>query len=185
MLRATELAHSLVRQTLKPEGWAIDATVGNGHDTLFLAELAGAGGHVFGFDIQAQALASAGKRLAGLAQVTLNYAGHERMADFLPEEASGRIAAVMFNLGYLPGHDHSVTTRSGTTIAALDQSLGFLAVKGIVTLVLYTGHPGGAEEAANVLAHARELPAQFAASHFKRLNAASPAPELLAIQRLR
>jgi hypothetical protein len=44
---------------------------------------------------------------------------------------------------------------------------------------------GGAEEAANALAHARELPAQFAASHFKRLNAASPAPELLAIQLLR
>jgi SAM-dependent methyltransferase len=185
MLRATDLAHSLVRQTLEPGGWVIDATVGNGHDTLFLAERVGAGGRVFGFDIQEKALASAAKRLDGLTQVTLYHAGHERLAEFLPDGAKGRIAAVMFNLGYLPGDDHGITTRSETTIAALDQALGFLAARGIVTLVLYTGHPGGAEEAANVLAYARELPTQFAASHFKRLNTATPAPELLAIQRLR
>jgi len=185
MLRATELAHLLLRQTLKPGDWAIDATVGNGHDTLFLAGEVGASGRVFGFDVQEQALASAEKRLDGLTQITLHHAGHERMSDLLPDDAKGRIAAVMFNLGYLPGEDHGVTTRSETTIAALDQALGFLAVKGIVTLVLYTGHPGGAEEAADVLAYARKLPVQFAASHFQRLNAASPAPELLAIERLR
>jgi methylase of polypeptide subunit release factors len=185
MLRATELAHSLLRQALRPGDWAIDATVGNGHDTLFLAEQAGAAGRVFGFDVQEQALASAAKRLGDLSHVTLYHAGHERMSEFLPEEAKGRIAAVMFNLGYLPGNDHSVTTHSETTIAAVDQALGILAVKGIITLVLYTGHPGGAEEAADVLAHATNLPAQFAATRFQRLNTASPAPELLAIERLR
>jgi hypothetical protein len=185
MLRATELAHALVRQTLKPGGWAIDATVGNGHDTLFLAGLTGASGRVFGFDVQEQALASAAKRLAGLPQVILHHAGHERMAELLPEEAKGCIAAIMFNLGYLPGEDHGITTRSETTLAALDQALGLLAARGIVTLVLYTGHPGGAEEAADVLAFAEKLPSAFSASHFKRLNTARPAPELLAIERLR
>ena len=185
MLRATELAHSLVRNALSPGGWAIDATVGNGHDTLFLAELAGATGRVFGFDIQEQALASASTRVGHLPQVTLHHAGHERLAELLPEDARGRIAAVMFNLGYLPGDDHAVTTRSETTIAALDQALDLLAVKGLITMVLYTGHPGGKEEAAVVLANAAQLPPHFAASHFRRLNTGKPAPELLAIERLR
>ena len=61
------------------------------------------------------------------------------MVELLPADAKGRITAVMFNLGYLPGEDHGITTRSETTIAALDQALGFLAARGIVTLVLYTG----------------------------------------------
>lgn len=185
MLRATELAHTLIHQTLAPGGRAIDATVGNGHDTLFLAQQVGADGRVFGFDIQEKALASTEKRLEGLPGVTLHHAGHERMADYLPEDVKGRIAAVMFNLGYLPGDDHSITTRSETTIAALDQALRLLAIKGLITLVLYTGHPGGAEETADVLAFAKELPADFTASHFARLNSSGAAPELLAIERLR
>lgn len=185
MLRATELAHSLIRQTLRPGRWAIDATVGNGHDTLFLAQQIGAGGRVFGFDIQEKALASARKRLEELPQISLHHAGHERMTEILPGDAKGRITAIMFNLGYLPGNDHSITTQSETTIAALDQALSLLAVKGLITLVLYTGHPGGAEEATDVLAFAKGLPAHFAASHFVRLNSAAPAPELLAIERLR
>ena len=185
MLRATELAHTLIRQILTPGGWAIDATVGNGHDTLFLAEQVGAGGRIFGFDIQEKALASAENRLEGLTQITLHHAGHERMTEILPADAKGRIAAIMFNLGYLPGNDHLITTRSETTIAALDQALSFLAIKGLITLVLYTGHPGGAEEAAEVLAFTKDWPAHFAASRFTRLNSAASAPELLAIERLR
>ncbi|MBX2806865.1 MAG: SAM-dependent methyltransferase [Hyphomicrobiales bacterium] len=184
-LRATELAHTLIGRAVSPGAWAIDATVGNGHDTVFLAGLVGSHGRVFGFDIQECALASAAKRLDGLPQVTLHNAPHERMNDFMPEEARGRIGAVMFNLGYLPGEDHSVTTRGETTIAALEQAMALLAIRGAATLALYTGHPGGANEAAEVLDFARALPAAFAVGHFRRLNTASPAPELLVIERLR
>lgn len=185
MLRTTELAHFLVRQTLKPGDWAVDATVGNGHDTRFLAELVGPAGRVLGFDVQKAALAAAGRLVDGLPQVTLVHAGHETLAERLPEEGRGRLSAVMFNLGYLPGAAHDVTTEAETTLGALEQALANLKVRGLVTMVLYPGHPGGAEEAGAVRSFAAALADDFAVTHYTRLNARRPAPELLAIERRR
>ena len=123
MIRATELAQLVLRQTIKPGDWAVDATVGNGHDTLFLAQRVGPPGRVFGFDVQAAALASAAERVLGLDQITLFHAGHEHLAERLPAEAKGRLAAAMFNLGYLPGGSHEIVTRTQTTLAGLSQAL--------------------------------------------------------------
>lgn len=128
----------------------IDATVGNGHDTLFLAEAVGDTGTVYGFDIQQQALDNAYERLAqaGLdGRVSLYHAGHEAMMMALPASAHGRVGAVMFNLGYLPGGDKVRTTSINTTLAALEQSRQLLAEGGVISVLAYTGHPGGREEA--------------------------------------
>jgi predicted methyltransferase len=184
MLRATQLAHLLVRHRLRPGAWAVDATVGNGHDTLFLAQTVGPSGRVFGFDIQETALTAAAQRLDGLAHVTLFHSGHECLARRIPAEAVGRLAGVMFNLGYLPGAPKSIITRADTTIAGLTQALAALAVGGVVTLVLYPGHPGGIDEAAAVNSFAQRLPASHAVCRIERLNALQPAPDLLAIERL-
>lgn len=185
MMRATELAHLLMRQVLKPGDLVVDATVGNGHDTLLLAGLVGASGRVFGFDVQAAAIAETASRAADLPQVTLIRDGHETMAQHLPPDCRGRLTAVMFNLGYLPGAPRAVITRTETTLSALGQALDWLAVKGLVTLVLYPGHPGGAEEAGAVRSHAQHLPGRFAATHHARINSQGPAPELIVIERLK
>ena len=185
MIRATDLAHMLLRQTMKEDDWAVDATVGNGHDTLFLCEQVGPAGRVFGFDVQEAALANAGERLSGQPQVTLYHAGHEAMAANLPEIAKDRLAAVMFNLGYLPGSDKEIVTAAETTIEGLKQSLDYLKVGGLITLVLYTGHDGGAAEAEAVRAFAQDLSSNFAATWQERINAQDPAPALLAIERLK
>ncbi|MCA1804623.1 MAG: methyltransferase domain-containing protein, partial [Xanthomonadaceae bacterium] len=134
---------------------AIDATVGNGHDTLFLARQVGATGQVYGFDLQASALAAASARLlaAGVAdRVSLLHAGHETMAAHLPAALQGRIQAIMFNLGYLPGSDRQCITRPASTLQALRQALGWLAPGGLLTVLAYRGHAGGAEEA-DAVAH--------------------------------
>ena len=186
MMRSTELAHLILGRTLKHGDWAVDATVGNGHDTLFLAQRVGPPGRVFGFDVQEAALASASERVLGLEQVTLFHAGHEHLAQRLPDEAKGRLAAVMFNLGYLPGGSHAIATRTGTTLAGLDQALDRLQPGGLVTLVLYPGHPGGEEEAYAVRSHVERLPAApYAATRHAQINVAHPAPELLIIERRR
>jgi predicted methyltransferase len=184
MLRATELAHLVVRQSVRPGDWAIDATVGNGHDTALLAGLVGPSGRVFGFDVQEAALSAAAQRLRGLEQVSLHLSGHERMASVLPTAARGRIAAVMFNLGYLPGGARAIVTEPQTTLAALDQALDLLAIRGIVTLVGYPGHPGGADEAAAVRARIEQLPDAFSAARWGRLNARAPVPDLLVVERV-
>jgi hypothetical protein len=184
MMRATDLAHLLMRQSLKAGDWAVDATVGNGHDTALLAECVGPSGRVFGFDVQQEALTATAKRVRSPPQVTLIHAGHETLAEHLPAEGRGRLAAVMFNLGYLPGGSKAVVTRTQTTLAALEQALGNLAVRGLVTLVLYPGHPGGDEEAAAVRAYAKRLAGSFAVTHHVRINAMRPAPELIVMERL-
>ena len=183
-MRTTEFAHLLMRQTLQDGDWAVDATVGNGHDTVLLAELVGRAGRVFGFDIQDTALEAARARLGPRSQVTLVKAGHEEMTARLPEDAKGRLAAVMFNLGYLPGADKEVTTHTQTTLAALDQALGLLKPHGLITLVLYPGHAEGALETDAVRSYVENLPQEFAVNRYARVNSARSAPELLAIERI-
>ncbi len=184
MLRAIDMAHVLLRDTLKPGDWVVDATVGNGHDTLWLAQMVGPSGRVFGFDVQAAALAETRRRVAGLPQVTLFHAGHELMAEHLPAEAKGRLAAVMFNLGFLPGGDKAVITRAETTLAALHHALDWLAVGGQITLVVYPGHTGGSDEASTVRSWAEGLPGSFTAARFGWINTVRPGPELLLIERV-
>ncbi|MDF1658448.1 MAG: class I SAM-dependent methyltransferase, partial [Verrucomicrobiales bacterium] len=158
----------------------VDATVGNGHDTLFLASLVGPEGKVIGFDIQQEAITQTAERTAANGQVTLHRAGHERMAEFL----SGSIQAAMFNLGYLPGGDKAVTTHSATTLAALSAATEFLSEGGIITVALYTGHPGGSNEAGSVIQWARELPQdQYSVSKYEFINQRNSPPALLAIQK--
>ncbi len=158
-MRVTERAHEAVRGVLSAGETAIDATVGNGHDTLFLAECVGPGGMVIGFDVQEAALEATRRRLCGAGieaeRVRLVRGGHEEMG----REVCRPVAAVMFNLGYLPGGDHAVTTRAGTTVRALEQALGVLRPKGILSAVCYRGHPGGAAEAAAVCEWAAGLEA--------------------------
>ena len=185
MSLATDMAQLLLRQTLQPGDWVVDATVGNGHDTVWLAHIVGPSGRVFGFDVQAAALTATAQRTANLPQVTLIHSGHQHMAATLPAAAAGQLAAVMFNLGFLPGADKAIITHTATTLAALQQATDLLAVGGQITVVRYPGHPGGADEAAAVHAWARQLPDTVAATSFARLNVAGPAPELLAITRIR
>ncbi|MFD1409544.1 class I SAM-dependent methyltransferase [Kroppenstedtia eburnea] len=156
-------AHQWVKGVLNPGSFAVDATVGNGNDTLFLARAVGVSGQVHGFDIQQEALDRTGERLreAGLAgRVTLHRAGHEQMAETLTPDWRGKVRAVMFNLGYLPRGNPTVITHAGTTLPALEQSLEWLAPGGILTVMLYTGHPGGKEEAEQVMNLLKRLDAR-------------------------
>lgn len=156
-----KIAHDIVRRVVAQGDVVIDATVGNGHDTLFLAECVGNTGIVYGFDLQVAALAAAHKRLTAhnaAAQTVLIEADHARMAEYLPPEVYHRVKAVMFNLGYLPGGDKRLITHSASTLAALQHACEWLAPHGIVTLIAYPGHPGGAAETQAVGAWIADLP---------------------------
>lgn len=149
---------------LNPGGGAIDATTGNGHDTQFLASQVGDRGRVFAFDIQAEAILQAQRRLwqAGLNQrVSWYLQSHQHMASVLPPEWKSRIYAVMFNLGYLPSGNKQVITRPATTVAALAQAMDLLAVGGRISVIAYTGHPGGMEEAQTLQSWLSQQPANL------------------------
>jgi hypothetical protein len=144
-----EIAHQRVAEVLTPGGIAIDATLGNGYDSVFLAGCVGQTGQVYGFDIQQQALNNTRQRLqeAGLEECAhLFLACHSLLLDFLPVAKRGQIQAIMFNLGYLPGADKTVITQEQTTVKALAAATELLAAPGVLTILAYPGHQGGEQE---------------------------------------
>lgn len=133
---------------------AIDATAGNGHDTIFLAERTGDSGHVYAFDIQHEAIENTRMRLREQQlehRVSLIEKSHEQLQKHVSASDQGRIAVIMFNLGYLPGSDKSCITRTSSTLKALDQSITLLKPGGALSVMLYPGHEGGEEETNAVL----------------------------------
>lgn len=141
--------HQALREVVRAGDVVIDATTGNGYDTCCLAKAVGPAGVVYAFDIQQEALDAARQRLEAKAiddRVIWNLAGHEKMATVLPDHLAGKIRAICFNLGYLPGGDHGLTTRVPTTEAALEEARRLLAPGGLITLMIYHGHPEGARE---------------------------------------
>lgn len=141
-------ARSLLENALKKGDIAVDCTIGNGHDTVFLANLVGNKGYVYGFDIQQDALIQTKQRLdkEQLDHVTLFQCGHEQIANKLAEESLQKVKAAIFNLGYLPGGDKSIVTRGETTIQAIETLLDYMPKGGTIVLVIYHGHPEGQQE---------------------------------------
>lgn len=180
---AVHLAQVLITEKLKHGHVAVDATAGRGNDTLFLARLVGPTGIVYAFDIQKAALArteSLLKRQMPSARVELICDGHEKMLDYVPS----MIDAVMYNLGYLPGGDQSITTGPKTTIASVNAALSLLKKGGRISLVIYTGHPGGRQEYAAVEQYVSMLDSlQYRVIKINFLNRAANAPVLIMIEK--
>jgi hypothetical protein len=176
------LSHLLLRRFIQTGHRVIDATCGNGKDTLLLAELVGETGHVWAFDIQQEALDRTAQRLTeqNLQQrVSLLHAGHERLLELVDAPLHG----IVFNLGWLPGAPREIATNTTTTLTALEASLQLLAPAGLVLITCYPGHAGGDREAVAVQEWAASLSSR---SHFVwrmgQLNVSADAPFCLLIQ---
>ncbi len=183
-----QAAHSLVKRVVQVGDIVVDATVGNGHDTRFLAECVGPRGSVFGFDIQQLALDTTAyllKKNKLDAQVRLIKAGHEKMDRHIDVDHHGKIAAAMFNLGYMPRGDKRVVTRVETTIAGVRLAASMIRPGGIVSIVAYRGHPGGRQEAEAVDRWAGTLDQQaYEVMRYEFINQKNLPPFLLLIERL-
>jgi len=180
---AVQLGHFFLRERLKPGDRAVDATCGNGYDTLLLAQLVGPEGRVWAFDIQEDALIATEERLAEAGcreRVALVHGGHERLAEVVTDP----VLAVVFNLGFLPGAPRETVTTPETTLSALEQAASLLLPGGIVTVAVYTGHPGGAEEARAVETWAAALPpGRFNVWRCRQGNRSEAAPYLIVVER--
>ena len=147
-MRLVDKAHEFLGEALSEGDLAIDATAGNGNDVAFLAEQVGNSGKVYAFDLQKEAIEATARLLKekGVENVELHQCGHETMDAVLPSEIMGQVAAVTFNLGYLPGGDKSVVTQTTTTRLALRTAMDLLRPGGLLVVVAYRGHTGGPEE---------------------------------------
>lgn len=143
-------SHQIIASIVEKGDTVVDATAGNGNDTVFLARLVGEEGQVFSFDIQKPALAFTGKKLEAenlQDRVRLINDGHQNLKEYINRP----LKAVMFNLGYLPGGDHSIGTRGDTTIKAVKSAMEQLAVHGVISIVVYYGGDSGFDEKNEVM----------------------------------
>ena len=149
-------AKELWKSCLKEGSFAVDATMGNGHDTLTLARMVGESGKIWAFDVQDGALENTKKRLEKenvLERVYLIRASHEFMDEYVPE----KVDAVVFNLGWLPGQEHAVTTNTKSTLTAVNKALELLKPGGLLTVCVYPGHEEGRRELACLTEWGRAL----------------------------
>ena len=170
--RQTALAKGLVLDVLSEGDSAVDATAGTGADTVFLAGVVGESGRVYAFDNQWEAISKTTARLkaTGLTdRVSLFYRGHETMGSNDALRHDPNIKAVMFNLGYLPGGDHQKTTKTETTMAALQSALSILSPGGIITLLAYM-HPEGKAEYDALSNHLKSLESPYDVYQVKTMN---------------
>ena len=162
----------------------IDATAGNGGDTLFLADLTGPSGKVYSFDIQQKAHDNTLDKLkaAGLeSRVVQIPDGHQNMDLYVKE----KVRAVMFNLGYLPGGDHSIGTKGASTAEALQKAMQHLEVNGIITVVVYYGGDSGFEEKEFIMEFIKTIDSkQYAVMKTEFVNQVNCPPILICIEKL-
>lgn len=180
--QGVEFSHMLLKEHINKGAIIVDATVGNGHDTVFLAGLVGEKGRLISFDIQSEAIENTRERLVNnkiIDRVKLIEDGHQNIDKYIDEEIDG----IIFNLGYLPGGNKDITTEKKTTTSAVEKGLEFLKIGGIIILVIYTGHPGGQEELKGVLDLAESLDKQkYNVLRYNFINQET-SPQVLAIIR--
>ena len=151
----TDWIHRVLDEYIKEGDCCIDATMGKGGDTYYLCSKTGESGKVYAFDVQADALRQTREKLdKHKMNAELILDGHEHMKEYVKEMA---VSCIMFNLGYLPGGDHSLATRSETSIQALEQSLTLLKKGGLLSLCIYSGGDSGFEERDALLTWLKKL----------------------------
>lgn len=142
----TDYIHHFLEQHIESGDVCIDATMGNGNDTLKLCRLTGDTGKVYAFDIQPIALTHTREllekeKVIHIASLILD--SHTHMDQYVEEET---VSCIMFNFGYLPSGDHAISTKADTSIHAVTKGLLLLKKGGIMTLCIYSGKDSGFEE---------------------------------------
>ena len=172
--------HSILDERLQKDHITIDATIGNGNDTLFLAQRTQ---KVYGFDVQENALTQTENLLSQheLTNYELILDSHE----FISNHISEPIDCAMFNLGYLPGDNKHITTTPGSTIKALEACITLLNKKGIITVTVYTGHDEGKVESEVLLQYVTTLSSRnFTVLKYEFINK-NNSPYVLLIEKIK
>lgn len=180
-----KLGHYFLLETLQAGDTALDGTMGNGNDTLMLAQRVGSQGKVYAFDIQTQAINNTREKLAAAnllgERVQLIQASHQNIYQYIHEPIQGAI----YNLGYLPGSDKEIITCTASTLAALQQTLDLLSWGGRLVIVVYPGHPGGQEEKEAIEDMASQLDARkYKVLKIGLLNRPPSAPGVILIEKV-
>lgn len=154
---ALGIVHKILKMHIKPGDFCIDATCGNGHDSVYLCELCGKSGKLISIDIQEDAVTATKKALAEN--------GFENMCDVVCSSHSkidkfakpNSVDCIVFNFGWLPGGNHEIFTRAESSIPAIEKSLDILKPGGLLSLCVYYGRNNGYSERDAILDFVKNL----------------------------
>ncbi|MCH9616866.1 MAG: hypothetical protein SP4CHLAM5_01400 [Chlamydiia bacterium] len=150
----------------------VDATCGNGHDSLFLSSFKGT---LHCIDIQEKAIDQTKKRLSKEKNVQFHHRSHQDLS-FIKEE----IDLIVYNLGYLPGTNKEIITKADTTVLSLQSALSKLSKGAMISIMIYTGHKGGTLEKESIIHFIKNLPSNYSINHIT--NPLKPTcPEIIMI----
>lgn len=186
-----DLAHSYWKKSLESGDIAIDATCGNGYDTLLLAHLIfdrieQKPGQLIALDRQRAAIDATRARLQAIfpEEVMQHICMLEQCHSSFPSHLTPEsVALIVYNLGYLPGGNKSLTTHRSTTLQSLKAALPLIKPKGCISITCYPGHEEGLYEENTVKEFAAALdPRAWSSCYHSWLNR-NRAPSLLIIQK--
>ena len=184
LINAVDISKRICKLKLSHGDIAVDCTMGNGNDTVFLCNLVGENGKVYAFDIQEEALINTRKKLEQLnclerAEIILD--GHQNIDKYVKEN----VRLVIFNLGYLPKGNHEITTKKETTLQAVQKCLKLLEPNGIILLIIYPGHENGQKEKEALDSFTSELnQKEYSVAKIFFTNQINNPPELICIEKV-
>lgn len=152
----TERGHQILKACLQPGDVAVDCTAGHGMDTLFLANCTGSVGKVHAFEIQNEAIEELQEMMIHHPQVEIHPVSNVRMKEYVRQAK-----VIMYNLGYLPGGNTELTTKTEETIQSLENACEVILPQGVISVISYPGHPEGAKEAEAVQRFLEKLPSSI------------------------
>ena len=189
MLRALHYSHHLLDALIQkfPTGVFLDGTLGKGNDSYYILNHPHFKGVLYSFDIQAFALEASRKKIDTLSPerqsaINLIHDSHHHLESHIPHK---NLHGAIYNLGYLPGGDHSITTLPETTLSSLHQVAKKLDVGGQIILVIYSGHPEGKVEKDALFDELSTWPQEeFQVLHYGFINQRNHPPQLLIVERV-
>lgn len=181
-----DYAKGLWQKIVIPGDVIIDATCGNGHDLVYLAHLAltPLSGWIIGIDIQQKAIDKTKELITQVLpaplqnRIQLHLQSHETFP-----QTSTAPSLIVYNLGYLPGGEKSITTQFSSTLESIKNAQSLIKAGGVISITCYPGHPEGSIEERQILQYcSQQDPKLWNVTHQQWINRRS-APSLVILQK--
>lgn len=173
----------VVKEIIDKNSVVVDATCGNGNDTLFFAKTAAK--KIYAFDVQELAIERTKELLKNnnvLNKCELILDNHSKVKNYVKE----KVKAAVFNLGYLPNSSHKITTNYKTTIEAINNLLEILDIGGRIVVVIYWGHENGKIEKYELMKHFEKFNQKnVEVLKYQFINQKNNAPFLIVLEKIR
>lgn len=180
----TEITNFIIDNKVVSGNIVLDMTMGNGNDTLYLSKKVGEKGKVYAFDIQREAVKNTKKLLDEncINNAVLINDSHENVLNYVTD----KVDFAVYNLGYLPGGDKKIVTKSSSSVKSIEEVLTVLNNDGIIVICAYVGHEGGMEEYKDISSFVSSLSKRdFNVTKLKHLNRKPVSPKMIIIERIK